>query len=411
MGDPLRERIPLSRPDISDLEVAEVLSVLRTPTLSLGPKLREFEERMAAILNVRHAVAVSSGTAGLHLAVRAAGIGVGDEVITTPFSFVASANALLFERAVPVFVDIDDDTLNLTPEGVDEAIERLYTSTPRGLVSWFSGRRLAGLLPVDVFGHPVDIEGFRVVAERWGLHLIEDACEAFGSEVQTRALGWVKAGSLADVSVFAFYPNKQITTGEGGLIATNDDRVARQCRMERNQGRGERSVWLDHETLGFNYRMDELSAALGVAQVMRFDELARRRRDVARRYEEALAGIRDIRLPRARPWARVNWFVYVIRIPSRIDREALCATLADAGVESRAYFPPIHLLPVYRERFSYRRGQFPVCEAAARATLALPFFNALTDGQIAAVAEELRRGVQIRNATIPTSLPQVSGRP
>jgi len=388
------EQIPLSRPDLTELEVAEVLSVLRTPALSMGPKLREFEERMAVLLGVRHAIAVSSGTAGLHLAVRATGINEGEEVITTPFSFVASSNVLLFERAFPVFVDVDDRTLNLSAERVEETIERQYVRTGRGLVNRDTGRRLAGLLPVDVFGHPVDIAGFRSLAERYDLRLIEDSCEALGSELYSEALGaWTKVGSLADIAVFAFYPNKQMTTGEGGLVVTNDAILAARCRAGRNQGRAEGSAWLEHVVLGFNYRLDELSAALGVAQLKRFDDLVRKRRRVARLYEGALGPIEELRLPVVEPWARVNWFVYVVRVDGDVDRDALSQFLAQRGIENRVYFPPIHLQPFYRNRFGYQEGAFPVCEAAGRTTLALPFFNDLTQEQVERVAGALREGV------------------
>jgi perosamine synthetase len=390
------DRIPLSRPDISEAEVQEVLSVLRTPVLSLGPKLREFEERMASFLDVRHTVAVSSGTAALHLAIRAAGIDEAAEVITTPFSFIASSNVLLFERAVPVFVDVDEQTLNLTPEAVDETIRRLYTPTRGGLVNRHSGRLLRGILPVDVFGLPVDIEGFRAITEHYRVWLVEDACEALGSEVYSRGRGaWVKVGALADASAFAFYPNKQLTTGEGGLVATNDQRLADRCRMERNQGRLEGSAWLEHAMLGFNYRMDELSAALGVAQLKRFDQLLRKRREVAGRYERALGGTEEIVLPQAGPGVRVNWFVYVVRLAPQVDREALSRFLAERGIESRAYFPAIHLQPPYRERFGYQEGAFPVCERIAHETLALPFFNDLTEDAIGFIARTLREGVHL----------------
>jgi len=394
--------IPLARPDVTEAEVAEVLSVLRGPTLSLGPKLREFEERAAALLGVRHAVAVSSGTAGLHLAVRAVEIGPGAEVITTPFSFVASANVLLFEQAVPVFVDVDDDTLNLAPGAVEETIEREYIRRDGALVNRRSGRRLAAILPVDVFGHPIDIDGFGELAARHRLRLIEDACEAFGSQLFSRKRGsWVCAGASADVSVFAFYPNKQITTGEGGLVATNDERVAAYCRMARNQGRQEGSLWLEHEALGFNYRLDELSAALGVGQLKRFDELARRRDEVVRRYQERLHGITELQLPQPAPWAKVNWFVYVVRVHPRIDRDALMRFLGERGIETRVYFPPIHLQPLYRQRFGFAEGSFPVCEAAARRTLALPFFNGLTEDQIEYIARTLEEGVRTCVAARP----------
>jgi perosamine synthetase len=388
------ERIPLSRPDLGELEVQEVTSVLRTPVLSMGPKVREFEERMAALLGVRHAIAVSSGTAGLHLAVRATEIGEGDEVITTPFSFVASSNVLLFEHAVPVFVDVAEPTLNLSAENVEEAIEGRYVRTGRGLVNRDTGRRLTALLPVDVFGHPIDIMGFRALAERHQLRLIEDSCEALGSEFRTDgSAGWKQAGSLADISVFAFYPNKQMTTGEGGLVATDDAELAARCRAGRNQGRDETSTWLEHPTLGYNYRLDELSAALGVAQLRRFDELVRKRRHVAQLYQEMLGSIQALRLPSTEPWARVNWFVYVVRVVENVDRDALSRFLTQRGIENRVYFPPIHLQPFYRRRFGYGEGAYPVSEAAGRTALALPFFNDLTAGQIGRIAEALQEGV------------------
>lgn len=387
--------IPLSRPDLSEVEVQEVLSVLRTPFLSMGPKVREFEERIAALLGVRHAIAVSNGTAGLHLAVRAVGLAEGVEVITTPFSFVASANVLLFERAVPVFVDIDEGSLNLTPEAVEETIARRYARTPRGLVNRETGRALGGLLPVDVFGHPVDGKGFRTIADRHGIWLVEDACEALGSEISRGGpQWWTQAGALADLAVYAFYPNKQITTGEGGVVATNDAELARRCREGRNQGRAEGSPWLEHATLGHNYRMDELSAALGVGQLRRFEEMRRRRQGVARWYDEALRSIPGVRLPEAASWARVNWFVYVVRLSPGIDREAVVRFLGERGVETRVYFPPIHLQPVYRERFGFTPGAFPVAEGAHRATVALPYFNGLTREQVTFVAQALRDGVE-----------------
>jgi perosamine synthetase len=392
--DESEQRIPLSRPDISELEIQEVLSVLRTPTLSAGPKLREFEDRMASLLGVRHAVAVSSGTAGLHLGIRALGIGEGTEVLTTPFSFVASANAILYERSMPVFVDVDDRTLNLSPETVGDAIQRLYQPTDAGLVNPQTNRRLAGLLPVDVFGNPVDIEGFQEIAARYGLSLIEDSCEALGSELYSRThRRWVKVGSQADISVFAFYPNKQITTGEGGLVATNDSALAARVRMGRNQGRSEGATWLHHETLGFNYRLDELSAALGVAQLKRFEELTRKRRTVAELYEKALAPIGNLRLPLTEPWARANWFVYVVRVPADVDRDALMRFLAQRGIESRAYFPAIHLQPFYQRFLRLQKGAFPVGERAAAEVVALPFFNDMTTRQVGLIARALQEGV------------------
>lgn len=387
--------LPLSRPDITDSEVQEVLGVLRTPWLSIGPKVEEFETQIAAYLGRRHVIAVSSGTAALHLAGRALGFTDGVEVITTPFTFAATTNILLFERARPVYIDIDPVTLNLDPETVAAFIEREYRAVSGHLVRRSTGRPLAGILPVAVFGHPIKMDEFRALADAHNLRILHDTAEAFGSEYHSAVRQrWVKVGTLAEVAVFAFYPNKQITTGEGGVIVTDSDEIATYCRSARNQGRAAGADWLRHDVLGFNYRMDEMSAALGVAQMKRFETLLARRAQVAAWYQEALAGIPELTLPAAQPWARVSWFVYVVRVARSVDRDALMRHLASRDIASRAYFPVVHLQPYLREYGVYPEGSFPVAEDASRRAIALPFFNGLSREDIERVASALREGVQ-----------------
>jgi perosamine synthetase len=386
-------RIPLSRPDISETEVGEVLGVLRTPWLSMGPKIREFEERFAAFVGTRHAVAVANGTCGLHLAIRAVGLQAGAEVITTPFSFVASANVLLFERATPVFVDVDPLTLNITPGGVREVLDREYVRQGGRLVRRSSGAPLHAILPVAVFGHPVEMDEFRALADGHGLKIVHDTCEAFGSLYWSGLRSaWVSEAALADAAVFAFYPNKQLTTGEGGIVVTQDEGVAAYCRMARNQGRHPGADWLEHESLGFNYRMDELSAALGVAQMRRAPELLARRQQVARWYDEALADVEEVEPPRAAPWARVTWFVYVIRLREGIHRDGVIARLERRGIAAKPYFPPIHLAAPYRA-LGYGPGRFPIAEQVASRTIALPFFNGLTQEQVREVVRSVKEAI------------------
>ncbi len=345
-------RIPLAQPNITDREVALVTRVLRSGVLAMGPFTVEFEQRLAALAGRRHAVACSSGTAGLHLAVRGLGIGPGDEVITTPFSFVASANCILFERGVPRFVDIEEETLGMDPALVEAA----------------TSEHTKALLPVHVYGNPARIDVLEGMARERGWSLIEDSCEALGGSLRGRALG-----SFGDASVFAFYPNKQITTGEGGMVLTDDPELAERMRSMRNQGRDADGTWMHHIQLGFNYRMDELSAALGVAQLERLAELRVGRDRVVAAYADAFAGRSWVRLPSAAPGADVDWFVYVIRLDPAIDRDRLVGQLTDRGVPSRPYFTPIHLQPLYAGEFGYRPGDFPVTERVARSTLAIPF--------------------------------------
>ncbi|MHB8674372.1 MAG: DegT/DnrJ/EryC1/StrS family aminotransferase [Candidatus Limnocylindrales bacterium] len=364
--------IPLARPDIGPREAELVSAVLESDVLAMGTFTTRFEEGISALAQRRHGVACSSGTAGLHLAVRALGIGEGDEVLTTPFSFIASANCLLYERAIPRFVDIEEDSLGIDPERLAGAVST----------------RTRAILPVHVFGRPCRIEEIERFARLRGLALIEDACEALGSTIRGRP-----AGSFGDAAVFAFYPNKQITTGEGGMVVTDDLELAETMRSLRNQGRDADGMWLRHVRLGYNYRIDELSAAIGVAQVERFEELRQGRARVVERYERELSGCSWVRLPHAGPGDKVDWFVYVVRLDPAIDRDGVIARLAEMGVASRPYFSPLHLQPLYRERFGFAPGDFPVTERVAASTLALPFSTRLTDDEVHTVAAALVEAV------------------
>lgn len=386
-----RPQIPMSSPDLSDADRQAVLDVLETPHLSLGPKLLAFEKALADFTGAKHAIGVNSGTAGLHLCVRAASIGPGDLVLTTPFSFVASSNVLLFENAVPVYVDVEPRTGNLDVSQLAEAARNLAAGGEKAR-KWLprkgsgTGGRLKAILPVDVFGQPADMDPLRRVAEEYGLKVIEDSCEALGAEYKGR-----KAGTLGDFGVFAFYPNKQITTGEGGLIVTDNDRAADLMRALRNQGRAVGDTWLQHTHLGYNYRLDEMSAALGAAQMRRFGQLADRRDQVAKWYAERLAGLPAVeRYAIAAETTRISWFVYVVKFAPGVDRDGLAKRLEGRGVPVRPYFLPIHLQPYMVERFGYWPGDYPVTEDLGRRSLALPFSGVMTEAQVEAVCAALR---------------------
>ena len=368
MSETAVTRIPLAQPWIGERERELVGEVLDSGVLALGPFADGFEAAIATLAGRRFGIACSSGTAGLHMVVRALGIGPGDEVITTPFSFVASANCLLYEGARPRFVDIEEETLGLDPE----------------LVAAASNPRTKGILPVHVFGRPCRIEEIAAMAEARDWFLIEDSCEALGSRVGDRPLG-----SFGAASVFAFYPNKQITTGEGGVVVTDDTALAATLRSLRNQGRDEDGTWLRHIQLGYNYRLDELSAAIGVAQLERLEELAAGRARAVAAYEAALGRYDWVRLPRPGAGETVDWFVYVVRLNSAIDRTEVIERLDALGVASRPYFSPLHLQPFYREALGHRPGDFPVTERVAASTLALPFYARLSAEDVAYVAAAL----------------------
>jgi perosamine synthetase len=368
-ASPDTEPIPLAQPQVGAREEELMLEVLRSGRLSLGPMGERFERELAVWLGIDDAVAVSSGTTALHLGVRALGWGPGDEILTSPFSFVASANCLLYEGARPVFCDVDPVTLNLDPAAAEASV----------------AERTAGILPVHIFGYPAAMAELEGLAGKHGLGILEDACEALGAaDAEGRAVG--ARGNLA---TFAFYANKQLTTGEGGMIVPSDSQVAERLRSERNQGRAPDMGWLDHAGLGFNYRLSDLAAALGVAQLEKLEAMLTARAKVASLYEEGLATIDGVATPpAARGAERRSWFVYPVRLAEGIDRDRVIARLGEDGIASKAYLPCIHLFPHLRE-LGYREGQFPVAEAASAHSLALPFFPAMTESQVARVCEAL----------------------
>ena len=383
--------IPMSSPDLGDSEIAAVTRVLQTRYLSLGPQLEAFERTLASYVGAKHAVGVNSGTSGLHLAVIAAGVQEGDLVITTPFSFIASANCVLYESGIPIFVDVDPVTGNIDPRLAAQAIHDLTCGgacaqrrLPRKLSASQSGR-VKAILPVDAFGQPADMDPIVEVARQYGLVVIEDSCEAIGAEYKGR-----KAGMLGDVGVFAFYPNKQMTTGEGGMVVTNRDDWEALFRSLRNQGRDVFDAWLNHTRLGYNYRMDEMSAALGLAQLWRLEELLAKRAQVAQWYNQRLSAHELIEVPRIVPeTTRMSRFVYVVRIKPPADRNRVTEQLEGRGIPSRPYFTPIHLQPFYREQFGYRQGDFPVTEELGAVTLALPFSSIMAEAEVEHVCHHL----------------------
>ena len=364
--------IPLSRPDIDNKDIQSVIEVLKTPYLSIGPKLTEFENRIADYVGREFAIGVNSGTSALHLILKSLGIGEGDEVITTPFSFIASANCILFERAKPVFVDIEEETLNINPELIEEAITE----------------KTKGILPVDVFGHPCAWDEIMDIAQKNELYVIEDSCEALGAEYKGK-----KCGSFGVAAAFGFYPNKQITTGEGGMIVTDDEVLANLCRSMRNQGRGEDMSWLNHERLGYNFRMDEMSAALGLSQLEKIEQILEKRSEVAHQYMIRLREIDDVTVQLIRKDVVMSWFVFVIRLNEGIDRDGVLKYLKENGVSSKPYFPPIHLQPFYIKQYGYKLGDYPVTERISNQCIALPFYNSLSNNEIDIIVDVLKEAI------------------
>ncbi|EHQ89367.1 DegT/DnrJ/EryC1/StrS family aminotransferase [Desulfosporosinus youngiae] len=365
--------IPLSRPDITEREKQAVLAVLDSNFLSLGPKLREFEEKMAAYSGTEYAIACNSGTSGLHMIIAGLGIKDGDEVITTPFSFISSSNCMLFERAKPVFIDIDENTYNMDTSQIESKITE----------------KTKAILPVHIFGQPVNMTDIRQISLKYGLHIIEDSCEAIGAEWNGK-----KAGTMSEAGVFAFYPNKQMTTGEGGIVVTNNKNLAKLCYSLRNQGRGIDTQWLNHVRLGYNYRMNDISCALGIAQLERIDEILAARQRVADAYMERFKEVEGVILPTVDERVKMSWFVFVIRFESWIDRNVVMETLLGRGIGCRPYFTEIHLQPFYREMFGYKEGDFPITERVASGTLAIPFFNSITEEQVDIVVDEVKRAIR-----------------
>jgi dTDP-4-amino-4,6-dideoxygalactose transaminase len=383
----------MSSPDITELERDAVAEVMRTSHLSIGPQVQAFERAVSDFIGGGHAIAVNSGTSGLHLAVIAAGAGEGDAVLTTPFSFIASANAILYERATPVFVDVDETSGNVDAALLADCVDDLMNGKgDRWLPPNLRGTklRLKALLPVDAFGQPADMDAINAVARKWSLPVIEDSCEAIGAHYKGRP-----AGTLGDAGVFAFYPNKQMTTGEGGVVVTRRDDWAELFRSLRNQGRDVFDAWLSHTRLGYNYRLDELSSALGLAQLSRLDELLAKRERVAGWYNERLANAELVETPQIlATTTRMSWFVYVVRIGPPADRGEVLNLLDKDGVPSRPYFTPIHLQPFYANKFGYQRGDFPVTERLGDVSLALPFSSVMTEEQVDYVCTKLTAAVE-----------------
>jgi perosamine synthetase len=366
----VEETIPLAKPVLGEAEERAVLEVLRSGQLSLGPRVPEFERAFAERVGAGWGSAVSSGTAGLHLALRAVGVEDGDEVVTSPFSFVASANAAIYERARPVFADIDPVTLNLDPAAADAAVTE----------------RTKALLPVHIFGYPADMSAFERIADRHGLGIVEDACEALGAVYEDGTV----VGGRGHPAVFGFYANKQFKTGEGGMVTLGDEGMKARIDSERNQGRAPDMGWLDHDRLGFNYRLSDIACALGLAQLERLDGMLAARGKVAGLYREALAEIEGLGLPCPdSDGARRGWFVFVVQLPNGVDRDATIRALAAENIQSKPYLPAIHLMSFYRERFGHRPGEFPVCEDVATRSMALPFFPEMSEGEVSRVAQAL----------------------
>jgi len=367
-------KIPLSGPDITKKDIAAVVAVLKTSRLSLGPKLPEFEERFARYIGRRYAIAVNSGTSGLHLCIRALGIKAGDEVITTPFSFIASANCILFERARPVFADIRPDTYNIDESVIENKITK----------------KTKAILPVHVFGYPCDMPKIVKIAKKHGLKVIEDSCESIGATISGK-----NVGTFSDCSVFAFYPNKQMTTGEGGMVVTDSKDTAELVRSMRNQGRDEGVAWLEHNRLGYNYRLSDIHCALGITQLARVREMLAKRSRVAKLYGRVLSGIGGTILPlQSSSGAERSWFVYVVRLDTTFtgsERDEILKRLKAKGIGCNNYFPPIHLQPFYVKEFGYRPGDFPVTESVSKRTIALPFFNNLSGNEVKCVAMNLKK--------------------
>jgi len=365
-------KVPLSRPDITEAEIEAVSEVLRTPNLSLGPKLAEFEKAFCQYVGRKYAVAVNSGTSGLFLCLEAMGIVPGDEVITTPFTFIATSNTIMMTGAKPVFVDIDPASLNIDSAKIEKAI----TSKTKAI------------MPVEIFGNPAGMDKVCDIARKHNLRVVEDSCEGLGSILDGK-----KVGTFGDICVFAFYPNKQMTTGEGGMILTDDEHLAQMCASLRNQGRGRGAGWLAHQRLGYNYRLCDINCALGIVQLSRLEEFVEKRRAVARMYKQLLAGDDRIEVPDEPKGVRMSWFVFVIRLRkgyTKTQRDALLKKLIERGIQVSNYFPPVHLQPFMVEQFGYKEGDFPVTESVCERTIALPFHNNLSAEEAGLVCKELR---------------------
>jgi len=364
-------KVNLSRPDITDAEIEAVCEVLRSPNLSLGPKLREFEQAFEQYIGVKHAIAVNSGTSGLFLCATAMGWGPGDEILVTPFTFICSVTVPMMVGATPVFVDIDPVSLNMDPSRIEEKITA----------------KTKAILPVAVFGNPAGMDEICRIAEKHNIAVLEDSCEALGSTLNGK-----KIGTFGQMSAFAFYPNKQITTGEGGMILTDDDELAALCVSMRNQGRGRGGGWLAHDRLGYNYRLSDINCALGIVQLSRIEEFVQKRAKVAKMYQDNLAGDDRLMIPQAPADSRMSWFVFVVRLAEQYtqdQRNMLLKKMLARGIQVSNYFPPVHLQPFIAEQYGCKVGDMPVTDAVVKSTIALPFHNNLTEPEVKLVCNEL----------------------
>jgi len=365
--------IHLSRPDITDREIEAVCAVLRSPNLSLGPKLVEFEQAFSGYVGMKRAVAVNSGTSGLFLCMLALGIKPGDEVITTPFTFAASATSIMMAGARPVFVDIDPVSLNIDPAKIEAGITE----------------KTKAILPVEVFGNPAGLDAVCEIARKHSFPVIEDSCEALGSALKGKTVG-----TFGTMSVFGFYPNKQITTGEGGMILTDNDALADMCVSLRNQGRGKGTGWLAHERLGYNYRLSDINCALGIVQLSRIDEIKAKRRQVANWYRELLSGEDRLIVPAEPVDCDISWFVFVVRLAEGFtieQRDRILQQMQSQNIQVGNYFAPVHLMPFIAGKFGHKPGDFPIAESSSARVIALPFHNHLTKDQVDIVCTALKQ--------------------
>lgn len=370
----MMHKIPLARPYIGKEEINAVSGVIRSGTLSLGPKLLEFEERFAEFIGTKYAIAVNSGTSGLHLCIKALNIKTGDEVVTTPFSFVASSNPVIFEGAKPVFADIDERTYNIDPEKLERAITK----------------KTKAIILVHLFGEPCDMEAIMAISKEKGIPVIEDSCEALGATYNGK-----KVGAFGKAAVFAFYPNKQITTGEGGIIVTDDLKFAQVCKSLRNQGRDDSGEWLNHVNIGYNYRLNEMSCALGIEQLKKIKFILKKRKEIAKRYNDTFGKIDGLIVPYDDPFSQRSWWVYYLRVKNGLNRNRVITYLNNNGISSRACFdPPIHLQPIYKKIFGYKGGEFPIAEEIAKSGFIIPFFIGLQGKQIKKVVMNLIKSLR-----------------
>ncbi|MEK7085135.1 MAG: DegT/DnrJ/EryC1/StrS family aminotransferase [Patescibacteria group bacterium] len=382
------KKVEPSWPDVSEKDIRAVARAMRETFWSRGPKIGELEDKLARYVGVRHAVAVNSGTSALHLAVEVLGIGEGDLVICSPFSYVASANCILFVRARPVFVDIEPETYNIDPALVEKKITQLRKNPAHK-------KKLKAILATDIFGVPADWARLRAIAKKYGLFLIEDACEAMGAERKVNGV-WRKGGSFGDTATFSFVYNKPVSAGEGGALVTNNRKFAELAWSLKNQGRVINGTWLDHDLVGYNYHLSDLNSALVLSQLSRVKEILKKRARIAEMYHHALRGVPGIRLLTIPKDVKISWFVYVVRLSdeySRAERDRIIAALAKKGIVARIYFPPIHYQKVFREKLGYKVGDFPVAENAGARTIALPFHANLTREEIAYVAENFKNAL------------------